>query len=343
MRLALLIVLGGLSLGAAPAVAQAPAGVYTPCAPVGEAGIVEVSGAPCEDAQAVAAALVAAPPSDAAAVLRATGWSPLRALVAPSGAEHDVVAIRGRAALRIRRPGAPPDLDGWSAGRELLLARPRLVPGRRPPRGAVLCTSAFLIRLPAGGLRGLSAGHCAGLRRDGTILRRNAVLRRPPQPGVLLGRVVRNVTRKEPLDALVLPVPSGPTRTANPVVDRGISRPPWSIVGVARPLSGRAVCFSGRTSGVDRCGQIVSSRARFAERLLSLQAGTVVRCTTVRARRGDSGSAVYTAPRADGSVRAIGIAAIVAPGDPVMCFTPLLPVLDVLGAQLVTADAAPAA
>jgi hypothetical protein len=138
-------------------------------------------------------------------------------------------------------------------------------------------------------------------------------------------------------------VAPGPTRTANPVVDRGISRPPWSVAGVARPLSGRRICFSGRTSGIDRCGQIVGARARPLERELSREVGTLVRCTTIVARHGDSGSAVYTAPRADGSVRAVGIAAIVAPLIQVMCFTPLLPVLDVLDAQVVTADAAPAA
>jgi hypothetical protein len=341
MRRTILLLLGAFLLVAAPATAQAPAptGIYTGCSPVGEAGIVEVSGATCEEAQAIAAALVAAPAGNAAAVLRAAGWSPLRALIAPDGVEHDLVAVRGYAALRIRRPGPAPDLDGWSAGRELLLARGRLVPGARPPRDAVLCTSAFLVSLPSGRLGGLSAAHCAGLRRDGTSKRRNAVLRRAPQPGVLLGRVVRNVARKRPLDALVLPVPTGLNRTANPVVDRGISLPPWSVAGVARPFSGRGVCFSGRTSGVDRCGQILGSGARPGERVLSVLTGALVRCTSIRAREGDSGSAVYTAPRADGSVRAVGIAVIVVGPDSRMCFTPLLPVLDALRAQLVTEDA----
>jgi hypothetical protein len=336
MRRAALIVLAALALGAAPAAAQAPAGVYAPCEPAGDASIVGVSGgATCDDARAVATALAAAPADAAASVLRAAGWAPLRALDAPGG-EHDLVAIRGRAALRVRRPGAAPDLDGWSAGRELLLARGRLVPGERAPRDAVLCTSAFLIRLPAGGLGGLSASHCAGTRPDGTVQRRNAVLRRPPEPGVLLGRVIRNVARTLPLDALVLPVPAAPNRTAAPVVDRGIARPPWSVAGVARPFSGRNVCFSGRTSGIDRCGQILGAGARPGERVLSVLSGAVVRCTNIRAAHGDSGSAVYTAPRADGSVRAVGIAVIVIGSRSRMCFTPLLPVLDALRAQIVT-------
>jgi hypothetical protein len=340
MRLAALVFVAALLVGAAPAAAQqTQTGVYTSCAAVGDATIVEVSGASCEEAQAVAAALVAAPAADAGTVLRAAGWVPLRALVAPGGAEHDLVAIRGRAAMRIRRPGLPPDLDGWSAGRELLLARGRLVPGERPPRDAVLCTSAFLISLPSGRLGGLSAGHCAGTRRDGTVQRRNAVLRRPPQPGVLLGRVVRNVARTQPLDALVLPVPAGSNRTASAVIDRGVTRPPWSVAGVARPFSGRQVCFSGRTSGIDRCGQTLGAGARPGERLLSVLSGAVVRCTNIAAHEGDSGSAVYTAPRPDGSVRAVGIAVIVVGQRSRMCFTPLLPVLHALRAQVVTQGA----
>jgi hypothetical protein len=340
MRLAALIFVAALLVGVAPATAQqTQTGVYTSCAPAGDATILDVSGASCEEAQGVAAALAAAPAGAAATVLRAAGWDPLRALVVAGRVEHDLVATRARAALHIRRPGLPPDLDGWSAGRELLLARGTLVPGERPPPDAVLCTSAFLISLPSGRLGGLSAAHCAGMRRDGTVQRRNAVLRRPPEPGVLLGRVVRNVARTRPLDALVLPVPAGPNRTASADIDRRVTRPPWSVAGVARPLSGRQVCFSGRTSGIDRCGQIVGARARPGERLLSVLSGAVVRCTNISAQHGDSGSAVYTAPRADGSVRAVGIAVIVIGPRSRMCFTPLLPVLDALGARLVTQGA----
>jgi len=337
MRLARLILLTATLLAVAPAGAQAQVGDYTRCEPVGEASIVEVSAATCEEARMVAAALVRASAGDGATILRAAGWSPLRALLAGGGGEHDLVATRGPSSLRIRRPGPAPDLDGWSAGRELLFARGRLVPGAQPPRGASLCTSAFLIRLPTRRLGGLSAAHCAGTRRDGTVRRRNAALRRPPQPGIVLGRVVRNVRRTRPLDALVLPVPTGPGSSASAVVDRGVERPPWSVAGVARPLSGRQVCFSGRTSGVDLCGQIVDASARPAELYFSARTGTLLRCTTIRARKGDSGGAVYTAPRADGSVRAVGITTAAVGPRARMCFTPLLPVLDALGAQLVTA------
>ncbi len=261
MKLTVLLAAATILLaGAAPAGAQAPAPEYTRCESVGQAAIIDVSVATCDEARAVATAVLAAPIDGAAGALRAAGWSPLRALVAPDGEGHDIVATRARGALRIRRPGSPPDLDGWSAGRELLFSRRTLVPGARPPSDAVLCTSAFLVRLASGRLGGLSASHCGGTRRDRTVQRRNAVLRRPPQPGVLLGSVVRNVARTRPLDALVLPVPQGDDRTANAVVDRGITRPPLAVAGIARPFSGRRVCFSGRTSGIDRCGTILGAR-----------------------------------------------------------------------------------
>jgi hypothetical protein len=332
----LLAALAALLAGAAPAAAQGPLGEYAPCEIVPGASIVEVSGATCPEAQAAATALVAAPTDGEGAALRAAGWAPLRALVAPGGASHDVVAMRGKAALRIRRAGPPPDLDGWAAGRELLFGRPTLVPGGQVPSGAVLCTSAFLIRLPGGRLGGLSAAHCGGTRRDGSVQRRNVALRRPPQPGIVLGRVVRDLARRRPLDALVVPVHASDERPASPVIDRGIAQPPWAVAGSARAQSGRRICFSGRTSGVDQCGQILGADARPGERAIGRRAGITIRCTTIRAREGDSGSAVYTAPRADGSVRAVGIAVIVVGLGARMCFTPLAPVLGVLHAHVVT-------
>ncbi len=338
MKLAALLATTVAVLAAvAPAAAQTAAPEYTRCEPLGQAAIVDVSVATCDEARAVATAVLAAPVAGEGDVLRAAGWTPLRALVAPGNEGHDIVATRAPAALRIRRPGSPPDLDGWSTGRELLFSRRTLVPGDRPPGDAVVCTSAFLVRLASGRLGGLSASHCGGMRRDRTVQRRNAVLRRPPQSGVLLGRVVRNVARTRPLDALVLPIPRGAERPASAVVDRGITHPPLTVAGIARPFSGRRVCFSGRTSGIDRCGEVLGPRARPAERLLSVLSGGVVRCTTIRARQGDSGSGVYTAPRADGSVRAVGIAVIVIGPRSRMCFTPLLPVLAALNAELVTA------
>jgi hypothetical protein len=336
MRLLAPLVASVALLVAAPAAAHAQADLYTGCETIGTASLVEVAGTTCESVAPLVQALLATPPDSEPAVLATAGWTPLRAQAAGAN-EHDLVALRGLQTLRVQRPGPAPDLDGYAAGRELLFARKRLVGGRRPPRDAVLCTSAFLIRLSSGRLGGLSAAHCGGLRRDRTVQRHNSALRRPPAPGIVLGRVLRIVTRHKPLDALVLRVPRGANRPASPVIDRGISRPPWRVVGAARPLGNRAVCMTGRTSGVDQCGQILGSEVRRAERFVSAFAGSLVRCTSIVARPGDSGGPVYTAPAADGTVRAIGIAAIIVRPSDRMCFTPINPVLSTLHANLVPA------
>lgn len=310
---------------AASASANAQAGAYTHCEKAGDAIIVDVSVATCEEARAVAAGLGGVPSSSVEATLLAAGWTPLRAVASGFENSYDLIATRGLAALLIRRPGDAPDVDGWMAGRELVFARGKLVAGAPAPRGAAVCTSAFLIRLgrhPGG----LSAGHCAGLSRKGTTRRRNAALRRPPQAGLVLGRVQRNLLRrKRKRDALVLPVPSGPGRPSAAVVERGLFSPPWFVRGTARPLVGRRVCFTGRTSGADQCGRIVRSYP-----------GTRLPCTTITAREGDSGGPVYTAPAADGTVRAVGITTLVFGLLQSMCFTPIEPVLDALNARLVT-------
>lgn len=319
--------------------ASAQVGEYDMCPTGGDTQIVAVSNAACQDVSAVATAVAAAPADQAAAALRAAGWKPLRSEASQDGGAFDIVATRGRAALRIRRSGTPPDLDGWMAGRELIFARPTLVGGQPPPKGAVLCTSAFLITLK-GHPGGLSAGHCGGVRSDGTTHRRNAAMRRPPQPGIVLGRVQRNLKRTRPLDALVVPIPSGATRPSADVVDRGVSRPPWFVVGTARPESGRRVCFSGRTSGIDQCGAILIGRdGRATDRLASGIGRTRVVCTSIPARQGDSGGPVYTRPTEGGAVRAVGITTLVFGLFQTMCFTPIAPILDALDATLVTAGA----
>ena len=330
----------GRTAGATLAVvgATAPAALadeYTRCPDVPGATVVSAARIACGQVAAAAAAAATAPADQAAAALTAAGWAPYRAAPAGPGA-FDLVALRGAAALRLRRGGAAPDLDGFSAGRELVFARPAIVAGARIPDGAALCTSAFTVRLQRGSLGGLSAAHCAGVRTDGTAQRRNAALRRPPVPGVVLGRVQRIVARTAPLDALVLPVPQGARRTAAAVVDRGIARPPWIVAGTARTTGGRPACFTGRTSGVDRCGTLRGARALPLERYLALRGGVVVRCTTIPAAQGDSGGPVYTAPRADGTVRALGITTLITGRRAEMCFTPIQPVLDRLDATLLT-------
>lgn len=316
--------------------ASAQLGEYASCDNVGNATVVAVSATTCQEVLPVVAALVNAPPDQGAALLRTAGWTPLRSAATDGGAAFDIVAIRGRSSLRIRRPGAAPDLDGWMAGRELIFSSGRLVGGARPPRGSVVCTSAFLITL-RGHPGGLSAAHCGGLSRSRTTVRRNAALRRPPQAGIVLGRVQRNVRRTRRLDALVLPVPTGANRPAVDVVDRGVSRPPWFVAGTARSLGGRRVCYTGRTSGIDQCGVILSGRARSINRQASRIANTRVTCTSIVAREGDSGGPVYTAPAPDGTVRAVGITTLVFGLFQTMCFTPIQPVLDALNARVVTA------
>ncbi len=314
-------------------------GEYDQCGPVGSAPVVSVSGASCDAARAVAAGLVAAPPEQSTAVLRAAGWTPLRADAGTGGGEFDLLATRGYAALRVRLPGTAPDLDGWTAGRELLFARGRLVGGARPPSGTVVCTSAFLIRL-RGHPGGLSAAHCGGVRKDGTTQRRNAAMRRAPQPGIVLGGVQRNLARTRPLDALVVPVPTGANRPSADVVDRGVSRPPWYVAGRAQPTPKRRVCMTGRTSGIDQCGVILSGTlGRNIARQARRAVGARVICTSIVAREGDSGGPVYTRPRSDGTVRAIGITTLVYGLFQTMCFTAIDPVLDALHATLVTAAA----
>ncbi len=315
--------------------APASADEYTRCPAVPGASLVDAARVSCEEVAGVAAAASAAPAAESINAMTAQGWTPYRALPSDAG-EFDLVALRGKAALRLRRAGEAPDLDGFAAGRELIFARPAIVGGAPIPNGAAVCTSAFLVRLQRGSLGGLSAAHCAGSRRDGTTQRRNTALRRPPAPGVVLGRVQRVVQRSAPLDALLLPAPQGVSRTATPVVDRGISRPPWIVAGPAKTTGGRRMCYTGRTSGVDRCGTLLGRRARPVERLLARRGGVRVRCTTVRAAEGDSGGPVYTRPRSDGTVRALGITTLVFGLFRQMCFTPIQPVLDRLDATLVT-------
>ena len=323
VRIVTLAAIAAAVLGAAPA--RAEVDDYEHCVKTGDAIIIDVVRASCEEARALATTLTAAPPGAVEATLLAAGWTPLRAVATGFQQSYDLVALRGLASVFIRRPGEAPDLDGWGAGRELVFSRGTIVPGAPAPKGSAVCTSAFLIRLGTR-MGGLSAAHCGGLiRRSNTTRRRNAALRRPPMPGILLGRVQRNLERKTRLDALVLPVPSGAGRRPAPVVDRGIMRPPLFVSGTARPLSGRTVCFAGRTSGADQCGKIGGKLGR-----------TGLVCTGIIAREGDSGGPVYTPPGADGRVRAVGLTSVIVRLLGTMCFTPIRPVLDALHARIVS-------
>jgi hypothetical protein len=110
-------------------------------------------------------------------------------------------------------------------------------------------------------------------------------------------------------------------------------RAPLRVTGTlprAGQRKGRVVCFSGRTSGVNRCGRIFASYGG-------------LRCARVRARHGDSGGPVYTRAR-DGEVRAAGIVtamrnlgALTPPWwHDELCYTPIQDVLAAFGARLPT-------
>ena len=88
------------------------------------------------------------------------------------------------------------------------------------------------------------------------------------------------------------------------------------------------VCFSGRTSGMQRCG-------RLYERILEGRRRVV--CAHVKTTGGDSGGPVYTRPR-EGAVKAVGIvmASRVFFGRGDLCYTPIQTVLDSFGAEFPT-------
>ena len=329
LLLALTLALGAATTAAAQDSAQ-PLGGYTSCTKIGSAIIVEVGRASCDDARAVALALSDVPPAGIEAALTAVGWTLLRAADTGYDDSYELFATRGRAGLWLRLPGLAPDFDGWMANRSLVFTRGRLVAGAPLPAAAVACTSAFLVRV-SGRLGGLSAAHCGALTKGRMTLRRNAVLRRPPQPGIVLGTVRRNLARPrtQGLDALVLPVPSGAGRRAAAVVDRDILGPPLFVRGTATRRIGQEVCFSGTTSSVNQCGEVVRRYPGVGRRT----------CTAITAREGDSGSPVYTPPAADGTVRAVGVASVVFGPFASMCFVPIGPVLKALHATLVTAAA----
>jgi hypothetical protein len=313
-------VLALLALLLAPASATADRS-FTACSE-----LVDVARTSCEEAGAFA---------DPAA-LRAGGWRPI-ASRERAGGVAEVMAVRGRAVVRARFPGQPvPDVLAVTAGRELILSGTRLVGGRPIPDDTAVCTIAFPVRVGSV-TRALSAGHCAADEDTGEVTREFTALRRPPQPGVVLGTVRRSLFVRTSLDSLLLRVPGGEDRGAAPFVWRGWSRPPWAVIGTARPLAGRAMAFTGRTSGVDQRGTIFGRRGAAVARILRVVAGSRVVCTSATARQGDSGGPVYTAPSASGTVYALGTSTLVIGSRASLCFTPIAPVLDAFDARLVTA------
>jgi hypothetical protein len=86
----------------------------------------------------------------------------------------------------------------------------------------------------------------------------------------------------------------------------------------------RAGQAAGRNSGADQCGHIVPNYPA---------ASPGVRCTDIRATRGDSGGPVYEST-GELRTRAVGITAEVVTIHRSMCYTPLGPILQAFGATL---------
>ena len=88
------------------------------------------------------------------------------------------------------------------------------------------------------------------------------------------------------------------------------------------------MCFSGRTSGMQRCGRVY-------ERILEGRRRVV--CARVKTTGGDSGGPVYTRPR-EGAVKAVGIvmASRIFFGRGDLCYAPIQTVLDSFGAEFPT-------
>ncbi len=316
--------------------AAAADGSYTACKPPPGTSFVGAARVSCSQIAATAAAAAAAPPEGVVAALIHRGWRPYRA-VAVDGSRFNIVALRGRAVLRIRRFGVAPDLDGFAAGREVAFLKSPLTEGGRLPQEAVICTSGFVVQLTGGSLGGLSSEHCASDSLDGVLQRPHLRLRRLATTGLPFGPATRSLGREASFDALMIPLYRSASRTVTAIVDRGISRPPWFVRGVAKATPGRRACLSGSTSGVDVCGRLRGASARTIERFFAQRAGTVVRCTTIISADGDSGGPVYTAPRRDGTVHALGLTTVSVGEDNQMCLTPISPTLERLGARLLIA------
>ena len=275
------------------------------------------------------------PPAGIEAGLAAQGWTPLRASATGYDDSYDLFALRGHAALWIRERGAAPDLDGWTAGRELLFSRGPLAGGAPAPQRddgmhLVVSDPAGASASPAS-----ASGHCAGLTRGRRTLRRHAALRtsrarwarprrRAAQPVAQAGDVAVTADRRARAARAVRSEPHLRARHRPRILGAPAVRHRQRA-----PAAGREVCFAGRTSGTDLCGDIIESYP-----------GTGgLPCTTITARPRRQRLARVHAAAADGTVRAVGIATLVFGPFQSMCFTPIGPVLEALSAKLVTAAA----
>jgi hypothetical protein len=191
--------------------------------------------------------------------------------------------------------------------------------GRRSPGSA--CTAAFVLARPQQAPVGLTAGHCARTQNLGEA---HTVYREIDQGGPRAIGV--EIARDPPgVDAMIFRVYER-LPTLMQQVERG-ELPPLTVDGVvpdAEQTPGKAVCFAGRNSGADQCGHIVPNYPA---------ASPGVRCTDIRATRGDSGGPVYEST-GELRTRAVGITAEVVTIHHSMCYTPLGAILQAFGATL---------
>ncbi len=148
-------------------------------------------------------------------------------------------------------------------------------------------------------------------------------------PRRTLGGIAWNADRGKGPDALAFPIDYTPV---NQAVQRG-SKLPWTVTGWRRTSAqrnGLRVCFTGRTTGEERCGKITKRKYKGGRRRLV--------CTDLDFKAGDSGGPVYTAP-SGGAVEAVGIVKgsranlpPIAHGEG--CYTPIETILDTFGATL---------
>jgi hypothetical protein len=189
------------------------------------------------------------------------------------------------------------------------------------------CTAAFAITT-AEGVSGLTAGHCATGNRTHTG---DAVFLEIGDQNVWLGTVAATLAKGyddrgavNGTDAQMFPIGDHPYEQ---VIARG-NKTPWKVRGTLRTIlqdPGTKVCFAGRSSGADQCGEIRTGGVKH------------LKCTDIEARRGDSGGPVYTRAR-NGKTLAVGIVSLTARTrfwqDGGMCYEPIEQVLDGLDAKL---------
>lgn len=197
------------------------------------------------------------------------------------------------------------------------------------------CTDGYVLRIN-GSACGLTAGHCSrypllppggGAWETELAERQDVFLGHRRRQA--LGSVIANANLGENgPDALVFALDQVPQAAQQ--IDRG-SLTPLRVSGwlpTRRHRNGLVVCFSGRTSGMQRCGRVY-------ERLLEGRRRVV--CAHVKTTRGDSGGPVYTRPR-EGAVKAVGIvmASRIFFGRGDLCYTPIQTVLDAFGTDFPT-------